>query len=230
MSGGSNVVTVAKPQSRSDDGVDVLCLMGVLLSVFVAQVICLSYYVDHSISISPRSLFVGGKSIAMMKFALNGIMQSTLDRFCSHGHDFLALPRIINSFSDREFHKRNIQSCLSRFAVLRGMYDLHHAGCNINPKTMVLIWDTGASAGLTPFRSDFIDYVEVDFEIRDVTKANKVVGIGTTLHRFVDDKGRDVYLPMVAYHLPTTDVRLFSPQIYHQLHGGSSTVQVIMLL
>jgi hypothetical protein len=41
---------------------------------------------------------------------------------------------------------------------------------------MVLIWDTGASAGLTPFRSDFIDYVQVDFEIRDdVTKANKVV-------------------------------------------------------
>jgi hypothetical protein len=89
---------------------------------------------------------------------------------------------------------------------------------------MVLIWDTGASAGLTPFRSDFIDYVEVDFEIRDVTKANKVSGIGTTLHRFVDDKGGVIYLPMVAYHLPNTDVRLFSPQIYHQLHGGHSTV------
>ncbi len=54
---------------------------------------------------------------------------------------------------------------------------------------MVLIWDTGASAGLTPSQSDFIDYVEVDFEIRDVTKANKVAGIGTTLHKFVDDKG-----------------------------------------
>ena len=25
---------------------------------------------------------------------------------------------------------------------------------------------------------------------------------------------------MVAYHLPTTDARLFSPQIYNQLHGG----------
>ena len=28
----------------------------------------------------------------------------------------------------------------------------------------------------------------------------------------------------MTYHLPTTDVRLFSPQIYHQLHGGYSTV------
>jgi hypothetical protein len=35
---------------------------------------------------------------------------------------------------------------------------------------------------------------------------------------------KDVYLPCVSYHLPTTDVRLFLPQTYHQLHGGSSTI------
>jgi hypothetical protein len=39
---------------------------------------------------------------------------------------------------------------------------------------LVLIWDTGASAGLTPFCSDFIDYVEVDFEVRDVPRPTKV--------------------------------------------------------
>ena len=52
-----------------------------------------------------------------------------------------------------------------------------------------------------------------------------MVGIGTTLHKFVDSNGNHVYLPCVSsYHLPTTDVRLFSPQIYHQLHGGHSVV------
>jgi hypothetical protein len=51
-----------------------------------------------------------------------------------------------------------------------------------------------------------------------------VVGIGTTLHKFVDNNGNHVYLPCVSYHLPLTDVRLFSPQIYHQLHGGHSVV------
>ena len=86
-----------------------------------------------------------------------GLRSSTLNDFCSHDHDFLALPRFINSFSDIGFHESNIKSCLSRAAVLRGMYDLHHASCAIDPKTLVLIWDTGASAGLTPFRSDFID-------------------------------------------------------------------------
>ena len=52
---------------------------------------------------------------------------------------------------------------MSRVAVLRGVVDFNHSGSPIDPKTMVLIWDTGASAGLTPFRSDFIDYVKVDF-------------------------------------------------------------------
>ena len=94
-----------------------------------------------------------------------GIKSSTLNKFCFGINDFLALPRLVNSFGDSKLHENNIKSCLSRAAILRGMFDVHHAGCTRDPKTMVLIWDTGASAGLTPFRSDFIDYVEVDLEV-----------------------------------------------------------------
>jgi len=102
---------------------------------------------------------------------------------------------------------------------------MHHSAPDcLDPKTLILIWDTGASSGLTPFRSDFIDYVKCEIDVRDITKVNKVVGIGTTLHRFVDTKGNVVYLSCVSYHLPLTDVRLFSPQIYHQLHGGHSVL------
>ena len=92
-----------------------------------------------------------------------GLERSTLNKFCSYDHDFLALPRLLKSLSDTELHKKNISSCLSRVAVLRGVFDFNHSGSPIDPKTMVLIWDTGASAGLTSFRSDFIDYVKVDF-------------------------------------------------------------------
>jgi hypothetical protein len=98
------------------------------------------------------------------------------------------------------------------------------ASDRLNPKTLILIWDTRASAGLTPFWSDFIDYVKCKIDVRDITKVNKVVGIDTMLHKFVDNNGNHVYLPCVSYHLPTTDVWLFSPQIYHQLHGGHSVV------
>jgi hypothetical protein len=76
-----------------------------------------------------------------------------------------------------------------------------------------------------PFWSDFIDYVECEINVCDITKVNKVVGIGTMLHKFVDNNGNHVYLPCVSNHLPLTDVRLFSPQIYHQLHGGHSVVK-----
>ncbi len=78
--------------------------------------------------------------------------------------------------------------------------------------------------GLTPFRSNFLDYIECDIGIRDVTKVNKVIGIGTTLHKFVDVAGNNVYLSCVSYHLPLTDIRLFSPQVYHQNYGGHSVV------
>jgi len=74
----------------------------------------------------------------------------------------------------------------------------------------------GRVYGLTPFRSDFIDYVKCEIPVRDVTKVNTVVGIGTTLHNVTE--------PCVSYHLPKTDVHLFSPQTYHQMHGGYSEV------
>ena len=76
---------------------------------------------------------------------------------------------------------------------------LENISCNAfetnNPKSLILIWDTGASFGLTPFRSDFIDFMEADVAVKDFTKINKVIGIGTTLHKFQNDKWKDVFFP-----------------------------------
>jgi hypothetical protein len=33
-----------------------------------------------------------------------------------------------------------------------------------------------------------------------------------------------VFLPCLSYHLPSAEVRFFSPQTYHMLYGGHSTV------
>jgi len=46
----------------------------------------------------------------------------------------------------------------------------------------------GVFYGLTPFRSDYNDYVKCELPVRDVTKVNTVVGIGTTLYKFTDIK------------------------------------------
>jgi hypothetical protein len=127
-------------------------------------------------------------------------------------------------------HVKNTQSCVNRVNTLCGTFggtfknQSSFSTGSLDPKSLILIWDTGASYGLTPFQSDFIDYVKCAIPVRDVTKVNTVVGIGTTLHKFTDINGNPVYIPCVSYHLPETDVRLFSPQTYHQMHGGYSEV------
>ena len=68
---------------------------------------------------------------------------------------------------------------------------------NLDPNTLILIWDTGTSFGLTQLRSDFIDYVKCDISVKDVTKVNGVIGIGTTLHKIVETNGKDVFLSYI---------------------------------
>ena len=87
-----------------------------------------------------------------------------------------------------------------------------------------LVWDTGASFGLTPFCADFIDYVECQIPVKDISKTSMVIGIGTTLHKFMVN-GEPIWLPCLSYHLPSAQIHLSSPQTYHTLYGGHSVVQ-----
>ena len=89
--------------------------------------------------------------------------------------------------------------------------------------TRPLVWDTGVSFGPTPFREDFVDYVKCSIPVNDIARTNMVIGIGTTLHKLSLD-GEPVYLPCLSYHLPSAEIRLFSPHTYHKLHGGHSAV------
>lgn len=135
------------------------------------------------------------------------------------------LQQFASSFSVAD-HVKLIQQSLHRTSVLNGrvVENCPGHGQHKDPRSLMLIWDTGASFGLTPFRSDFVDYVECDIPVKDVTKVNRVIGIGTTIHKFKNVNHEDVFLPCISYHLPITDVRLFSPQTYHQMHGGFSEV------
>ena len=82
-------------------------------------------------------------------------------RFCAVDHDFLRLPQLLKTFCNHDYHMRQIKSALDQVSLLHGTFEMHQSAPDrLYPKTLILIWDTGASAGLTPFRSDFIDYVE----------------------------------------------------------------------
>ena len=54
--------------------------------------------------------------------------------------------------------------------------------------------------------------------MKEVTKVNTAIGIGTTIHKFVDTNVKYVFLPCISYYLPTTYMQLFSPKNYHQIH------------
>ena len=51
-----------------------------------------------------------------------------------------------------------------------------------------------------------------------------MIGMGTVMFKVKNSRNEDVFIPGLAYHLPTTDIRLMSPQAYHQLYGGESTL------
>ena len=89
-------------------------------------------------------------------------------------------------------HVKNAQSCVNCVNTHCGTYGGTYENRTSvstglqDPKSLILIWDTGVSYGLTPFCSDLIDYVKCENPVRDVTKVNTVIGIGTTLHKFTD--------------------------------------------
>ena len=82
-----------------------------------------------------------------------------------------------------EFARMNILLCnTSSNTNHRALYQ-----CAIN--TTPLVYDTGASHGLTPFRAGFIDYKECDIPFKDISKVNRVKGIGAVMYKFVATNG-----------------------------------------
>ena len=87
---------------------------------------------------------------------------------------------------------------------------------------MPSVWDAGASHGLTPLRANFIDSEKCSVPVQDISKTNHVIGIGTVMHHFKASNGDNVCVPSIACHLPRAEIRLMSPQAYHQVYGGTS--------
>ena len=113
---------------------------------------------------------------------------------------------------------------MHQLSILRSYQSTSLSAMQSVTNTM-LVWDTGASIGLTPFHSDFIEYLPLDgVTVKDIAWTNSVLGIGTIMWKLPTMKGHPVFIPAVAYHMPDCDIRLFSPQSYFNLHGGDATV------
>ena len=183
----------------------------------------------------------------------DGVPFADQGKFHLHVHDRVLLDRVVKARDPLRLllginglplyqHEDNIKAALLRAAAGKVQYNLmmlqasHHA-----PPTPLLeesfgksrteayyrtpaIMDTGASFGLTPFRDDFISYQEVNIKVKDVSSENIVTGMGTVLYRIKATNGDTCWIPGLAYHLEKTDIRLISPQAYHQSYGGHSVL------
>lgn len=67
-------------------------------------------------------------------------------------------------------------------------------------------WDTDASLGLTPYKAEVFEYVRVNSLVKDVA----AVGVVAVIYKHQNDKGEEILLQCILYHLPTADIHLFS--------------------
>ena len=63
------------------------------------------------------------------------------------------------------------------------------------PCTTVLICYSGTSFVLTPLKIKLMYYVRYTIPLKDIIKVNTGIVIGTTIRKFVDENGKDVFLP-----------------------------------
>jgi len=76
-----------------------------------------------------------------------GLLKSTLDDFLRVDRNHLQLPRVLSKFRSAD-HEKNISSCIARVAALWGTSDNRPVGGGkLDPHSLILIWDTGASYG-----------------------------------------------------------------------------------
>ena len=152
-----------------------------------------------------------------------------------YSHDPLGMFRRLTSLMDLAGLQGDTQGFLQRFPPRAACVRLSEMAQRVKEaniatrptfRDMAVIWDTGASIGLTPFRADFIDYQPLEgVEVKDIARANAVLGVGTVMWKFHSRLGKEIFLPAVCYHVEHATIRLLSPQLYFKEHGGHATVE-----
>ena len=147
--------------------------------------------------------FLSGFKDVYRPWESEGVSKTARDILCDeYNRDFLQHHRLLSSFT-KIFHVTNVADLTQRANPLRDHILENQVLQNSNgndSRTMVLVWGTGAPYGLTPFRSDFIDYMKCNILVKEMTKVNSVIGIRNTFHKFIERNGQDI---IAMYLLPT---------------------------
>ena len=75
------------------------------------------------------------------------------------------------------------QQVVDRLCIMKQVFENRDGSWSLIDD-ILLAWNSGASLGLRPFCDDFLDQVDLDIPVKDVTKVNKVVDIGNAVYKF----------------------------------------------
>jgi hypothetical protein len=127
------------------------------------------------------------------KFELPSVLDDMyLAAFCSQINPLACLP-VINAMADKFDHHHAAQHAVNQtdaFLLQQTIsFGLSKKDKSIKQeskkdfKHTPLIWDTGATHRLTAFLKDFIHYHPCDILVKDISKANRVIRVGTVMHK-----------------------------------------------
>ncbi len=161
-----------------------MVLISFCLSVFLykMKVNCSLYAFEHE----PESV--------PCKFELPFMLDAMhLPAFCCQINPLACLP-VINTMTDKFDQHDAAQHAVNQmnaFLLQRTIsFGLSKKDKSIKQESKVdfkhtlLIWDTGATHGLTPFSKDFIQYHPCDIPVKDISKVNRAIGVGMVMHKF----------------------------------------------
>jgi hypothetical protein len=130
----------------------------------------------------------------LSKFGLPSVLDDLhLAAFCSQINPLACLP-VINAMADEfDYHDaaQHAVNQMNAFLLQQTIsFGLSKKDKSIKRESKVdfkhtpLIWDTGATHRLTPFFKDFIHYHLCHIPVTDISKVNRVIGVGTVMHKF----------------------------------------------
>ncbi len=111
-----------------------------------------------------------------------------LTTLCSHW-DFSTLPCLLHDLDSHQ-SPSSLSSAIACLNIFKSSPQLHCiVECTFHTQDdILLVYDLGVSADLSPFKSDLFDYVKCSIPVHDISKVNGVIGIGSTIHKFIDTK------------------------------------------
>jgi hypothetical protein len=156
-------------------------------------------------------------------------LESSIDNICQH-LDFIQLHRLLTLFCPLQQDKvavvDKVNEDLDKFKTFLYTSETPHHGvgpCNVfismdNRRTIPIVIDSGASKGLSPIRSDFIQFKPLKSTITGIGAKSEIRGVGIVRWKIIDQHGKVAVIETEAYYVPSAHIRLYSPQSHFARH------------